>query len=244
MGKNDIVLFKSMQNLKKTLKEKTAELLVAIIIILFVLYLSCPALRAYLFVQNIDPNFVLGFLTIITLVVNIQQSRKDRKLTYNMNIYNSVRDNGLAIISKLVAIRQKSEVTLNTLKYHREAIKNRQYFIDYNDTRSKKDIDDGFQMVAAYADTYFREECEGLNEMLIKLSDTASDNINVINNYQINFQLIAQGISFKNETLDKIDEIIVNAEKTNAEINQITLDMRDKIIEKTNSISDKIKSNL
>ena len=116
--------------------------------------------------------------------------------------------------------------------------------MDFNDTLSKKDIDDGFQIVAAYADTYFRDECEKWNEMLNKLSAMATDNINVIKNYQINLQLIMSGTNFTNPTLDKLDEIIANAEKADKEIGQITEEMRNKIIEKTNSISDKIKANL
>ena len=116
--------------------------------------------------------------------------------------------------------------------------------MDFNDTLSKKDIDDGFQIVAAYADTYFREECDKWNEMLTKLSDMATDNINVIKNYQINLHLIMDGTHFTNPTLDKLDEMIANAEKTDKEIAEITEVMRNKIIEKTNSISDKIKANL
>lgn len=80
--------------------------------------------------------------------------------------------------------------------------------------------------------------------MLTKLSDMATDNINVIKNYEINLQLIMSGVDFRNPTLDRLDEIIANAEKIDKEIGEITEDMRNKIIEKTNSISEKIKYNL
>lgn len=226
------------------LKGKIIPILIVITISLFALYLACPVIRSYISQQNIDPNFVLGFLTVTTLMVSIWQNTKDRKLTYNLNVWESVRDNGLAIISKLIAIRQKSDVIVKTLKSHQDAIKTKKVFMDFNDTLSKKDIDDGFQIVAAYADTYFRDECEKWNEMLTKLSDMATDNINVIKNYQINLQLIMSGTNFTNPILDRIDEIIVNAEKTDKEIAQITEEMRNRIIEKTNGISEKIKANL
>lgn len=228
----------------KFLKERLILILVTITVLFFVLYLVCPTIRNYIAEQEIDPNFVLGFLTVITLMVTIWQNKKDRKLTYNLNVWESVRSNGLAVISKLVAIRQKSEVILKTLQSYQDAIKNKKLFVDHNDTLSKKDIDDSFQIVAAYADTYFRDECDKWNEMLNKLSEMATDNVNVIKNYEINLQLILSGTSFTNPTLDRLDEIVVNAEKTAVEIDQITAEMRNKIIEKTNSISDKIKNNL
>lgn len=219
-------------------------ILITITSLLFVLYLGCPAIRDYISEQKIDPNFVLGFLTVITLMVSLWQNTKDRKLTYNLNVWESVRNNGLAIISKLIAIRQKSEVILKTLQSYQDAIKNKKLFVDHNDTLSKKDIDDGFQIVAAYANTYFRDECDKWNDMLNKLSGMATDNVNVIKNYEINLQLILGGTDFRNPTLDRLDEIVANAEKTATEIDQITVEMRNKIIEKTNSISDKIKKNL
>ena len=234
----------NLLHLKTILKGKTIQILITIVVLFFGLYLACPSFRDYLSEQKIDANFVLGFLTVITLMVSIWQNTKDRKLTYNINVWESVRNNGLAIISKLIAIKQKSDIIVKTLKSHQDAIKKKQVFMDFNDTLSKKDIDDGFQIVAAYADTYFRDECEKWNEMLNKLSAMATDNINVIKNYQINLQLIMSGTNFTNPTLDKLDEIIANAEKTDKEIGQITEEMRNKIIEKTNSISDKIKANL
>lgn len=234
----------NLLNQKNILKGKIIQILIIIIILFFSLYLVCPTFRDYLSDQKIDANFVLGFLTVITLMVGIWQNTKDRKLTYNMNIWKSVRDNGLAIISKLIAVKNKSDIIVKTLKSHRDAIKKKQVFMDYNDTLSKRDIDDGFQLVAAYADTYFRDECDKWNEMLTKLSDMATNNINVIKNYEINLRLIMDGVYFKNQTLDRLDEIIANAEKTDREIGDITEEMRNKIIEKTNSISDKIKANL
>ncbi len=228
----------------KHFKEKLTLILIALTVVLFVAYLGCPTIRDYIFEQKIDPNFVLGFLTVITLMITIWQNKKDRKLTYNLNVWESVRNNGLAIISKLIAIRQKSEVILKTLESYQDAIKNRKLFVDHNDTLSKKDIDDGFQIVAAYADTYFRDECDKWNEMLGKLSNMATDNVNVIKNYEINLQLILTGTSFTNSTLDRLGEIVANAKKTAKEIDEITAEMRNKIIEKTNSISDKIKIGL
>ena len=177
-------------------------------------------------------------------MVTIWQNKKDRKLTYNLNVWESVNNNGLAIISKLIAIRQKSEVILKTLRSYREAIRNKQIFVDHNDTLSKKDIDDGFQIVAAYADTYFREECEKWNEMLNKLSEMATDNVNVIKNYEMNLQLILNGTDFRNSTIDRLDEIVRNAESSAKELDQITADMRNKIIEKSNRISNKIIAGL
>jgi len=233
-----------MSNPKNILKGKIVQILITVVILFFGLYLACPTFRVYLSEQKIDANFVLGFLTVITLMVSIWQNTKDRKLTYNLNVWESVRDNGLAIISKLIAIKQKSDIIVKTLKSHHDAIKKKHVFMDYNDTLSKRDIDDGFQLVAAYADTYFRDECDKWNEMLTKLSDMATDNINVIKNYQINLHLIMSGTNFTNPTLDKLDEIITNAEKTDKKIGEITEEMRNKIIEKTNSISDKIKANL
>ena len=154
----------------KIIREKLIQILIVIVFVFFVSYLSFSSLRTYITNKNIDPNFVLGFLTTITLLITIWQNTKDRKLTYNMNTLESVRGNGLAVISKLVAVRQKSEIIFKTLKSYNDAIKNRKVFVDYNETISKRDIDDGFQIVAAYADTYFRPECDKWNEMLNKLS--------------------------------------------------------------------------
>ncbi len=226
------------------LKGKSKQFLLLIITATFVVYIFCPTLRMYIFKQNIDPNFVLGFLTTITLMISIIQSSKDRKLTYDMGISEQLRNNGLVIISKLVLIKHKSLVILNTLKHYKDAISKKQKFIDSNNITSMKDVNDGFELAATYADTYFKKECQGWNEMIDKIGTMATCGINVNKNYEMNLQLILNGDIFKNETLDRLDEIIANAEKTDKEIYTITENMRSKIIERINFTNAKVKDNL
>lgn len=220
---------------------KPIHIVLIIIVVLLFLYIFNETFRCYLLIKNIDPNFIIGFFTVIALLTSFIQSSYDKKFNYNMSSIELMRDKGTRIISKLLAIKNKSEILLNTIKRHKEAINQKQIYKDLNDTLSKKDIKNNAQLITAYVQTYFGEECSMWNELLKEFENISNLNNNIVINYNENLELIIKETSFKNESLDKIDESIMEAEEINKRIDEIAFEMAKKITKKINDNTAKIK---
>jgi len=158
-----------------------------------------------------------------------------------MRLVESIESKGLSIIGKLLVIKQKSEVFLGTLKRCKEAIQDKHIYKDLNDVSSKKDIEDGMELIAAYIQTYFNEECLTWNDVLNKLRDIGTYSNNIVVNYNENIKLIMGGVSFNNRSLDQIDFYINEAERINKEIDGMALEMTNRIVAKINDSTEAIK---
>jgi len=100
-----------MKNIKKltsSLMAKSIYIALIIITILFFIYIFNDAFRCYLLIKNIDPNFIIGFSTVIALLVSFIQSSYDKKFNYNILLIESIRNKGICVIAKLLAIKNKS----------------------------------------------------------------------------------------------------------------------------------------
>ena len=56
--------------------------------------------------NKIDPNFIIGFFTVIALLLSLIQVSKDRKYNYNLLLIESLRDKGFLVIAKLIGIKK------------------------------------------------------------------------------------------------------------------------------------------
>ncbi len=234
-----------MDKIKKILKivsDNTLRILLIVVFGTFIVYVTNEDFRCYLLKSNIDPNFIIGIFTILALILSLIQSSYDKRFNYNMALIRSIEDKGLSVIGKLLTFKQKSEIILITLKEHKKAITNKELYTDSNDSLSKRDIDDGIELIGSYIDTYFSEEGESWNTLQDKINKIATYNLNIVLNYQANIKLIQDGTAFTNERLDSIDTYILETEEINKEVHDLTLKMRDNIITKINDSKEKIKS--
>lgn len=221
-----------MKGIKNILRKNTLRILLFVVILLFAAYIFSGAFRWYLLNKDIDPNFIIGFLTSVTLILSLIQSSYDKKFSYNMRLTESIENKGLSIIGKLLLVKQRSQIYLDTLQQHKNAIQNKKIYHDVNNILIQKDINDGLDLIAAYIQTYFGEECLEWNVVQDKLNAMATYSGSIVLNYNKNISLIMEGINFKNESLDKIDYYIIESEKINKEIDEIALKMTEKITSK------------
>jgi len=232
----------TIEKIKKYIQKNTLRALLLLVVALLFLYLFSVDFRCFLEKSNIDPNFIIGFFTVIALILSIIQNMHDRRLTYNMRLISSIEEKGLSIIGKLLTIRQKSEIFLITLKQIKKAIVEKQIYRDSNNTFSKEDINKDLEMVTAFIQTYFLEESSEWNKLqedkLNKLATYCND---VSLNYNENIELILKEEQFTNTSLDNIDTTIEESELLYKEIDQMAFEMSNRIIEKINDSFGKVK---
>ncbi len=207
---------------------------------LLVLYLFSDNFRCFLLVRNIDPNFIIGFFTIIALLLSSIQNLHDRRYAYNLKIVESIEDKGLFVISKLIQIIDKSHKCKGTTLGIKEAIKSGKTYEDTNDIFSRA-IEAQMELAATYIDTYFPALKEDWNNLLEnKLSEIATICSNILLNYNKNINLLNQQ-NFRNDALDNIDQYCLKVTEIDESVNKITLKIRDTIIEKINLSKEQIK---
>ena len=237
-------LNKQRRKIEKYVQKNILRMLLFVVLLLFLLYIFLESFRLHLLKVGIDPNFIIGFFTIMALLLSLIQSLNDRKNNYNMRLAQSIEDKGLRIIGKLLTIKQKSESFYNTLQQCKKVMNSRNTWKeDFNDTLSKKDIDDGLELVVAYIETYFSEERLKWNKIIDKLSAISTYNANIVENYKENMHLILEGVSFSNKILDDIDYYIAESKEINKDIEKLTLEMRNNIVLKINDRSKRLKDN-
>lgn len=232
-----------MENkIREYFRKNSLKIFLIIIITLFFIYIFSDNFRSYLLCKDIDPNFLIGFFTVIALVLSIVQSVSDKRFNYNTNLVNSVEDKGIKIIAKLLTIRRKSETLSGTIKQVKKAIDSGITYLDSNNTLSKEDIEKELEMTVAYIQTYFPEEGEKWNILQDKLSTLATNCSNILLNYQKNIEVL-KNPNFFNITLNKIDQIISESENIYNEIDKLAIEMSVRLVEKINEYKNKLKDN-
>lgn len=209
-------------------------------LILLLLYLCSAGFRNFLASQNIDPNFIIGFFTIVALFLSLIQSSKDKRYTYNMKLIESMEEKGLAVIAKLIKIISKSHTYLEGVKMYKQALGTKVFYQDTNNALSKEDMEQGMDLVAAYLDTYFPEQNQKWNQVQDELSELGTNYANVSINYDKNIEVL-EDPNFQNKILDNIDQILIESEKNLSEIEKITGEIRNGILDKINNTKGQVK---
>ncbi len=191
--------------------------------------------------QAIDSGFVIGFLTVIALLLSLIQSVSDKRYAYNLKLVESIEDKGLRVIGKLIQIKQKSELILKNLMLYQGAIKDRRIAEDANNTLTKNDLESGMELIVAYIDTYFPDQKHRWGQILDKLSVSHTHNLNVVRNYTENLELIIKGINFKNKELGNLDKYVKDVESLNIEVNDLTFELKNSILLKINESKEALK---
>lgn len=229
-----------MSNWLTKLQSKAIHICLFFVFLLLLLYLFNPCFRTLLASLEIDPNFIIGFFTVIAVLLGLIQSSRDKRYAYNLKLVESIEDKGLRIIGKLLGIRQKSATMLSTLKHVKKSIDDKIIYHDPNNTLDKSDIESDMELVTAFINTYFPEQAENWNELLTDLSAIGTHNVNVLLNYNGNMELVSKFVPFKNTALNNIDFSISDAEAINQRIDAMTLKIRDGIVEKINKTKTQI----
>lgn len=212
-----------------------------VILVLLVLYLTFYSFRLFLENQNIDPNFIIGFFTVIALLLSLIQGSKDKRYSYNLRLIDSIEDKGLKIIGKLLGIKSKSSVVLSSASYCIEAKRQNKVFKDRNNSLSKDDVESDMELVAAYVNTYFPEQGLHWNDLIEKLTEVLNITGNILINYQKNLEVINDP-NFKNDALDKAGPALLKAQEINSKIEELTLSIRDGIVAKMNESKRAVKN--
>jgi hypothetical protein len=181
--------------------------------------------------QKIDSNFIVAFLTAITLMFTIKQSKEERNYQYDLETNKFCKERVEIVIGKLFIIMNQSEIFLNTMKDIKKSIDSKVYFKDANDVDSKSFIENNKEIVGSYITLYFVPYLnDDWNDMEKKLNEISTNCVNLLENYKENYNLI-QNNNFKNPVLDNIDKTILESEKLNKEIYTLTEKMKNTLIE-------------
>jgi hypothetical protein len=224
-------------------RKHSLHILLYVVLFLFFCYIfNWFNLKYFLISTGIDPNFIIGFLTVMALISSLIQSSYDKKFSYNMILIESIENKGISVISKILTIKHNGELFLKTLIDHKNAISNGNIYKDANNTLSRDGIEEGMEIVSAHVQMYFPEEAENWNEILDDLNSIATLSVNITQNYIENIELIKNGINFSNIFLDNIDSYIIEAEVLNKKIDDKALGMYNRIVSKINESKGKVKS--
>jgi hypothetical protein len=230
-----------MKNVSKMLQKQVLRLSLGAVLILLVAYLFCPKFRIYLSIYNIDPNFIIGFFTILALLLSLIQGSKDKRYSYNLRLIDSIEDKGLKVIGKLLGIKSKSSVVLSSAIHCVNAMKQKKVFKDLNGSLSKEDIETDVELITAYIDTYFHEQGGKWNNLIEMLTEVLNIANNILVNYQDNLEVI-NNINFKNDTLDNADASLEKASSTDKQIEELTLEIRNGVVAKINESKEALKN--
>jgi hypothetical protein len=223
-----------IKNILNFFQRQIIRIGLAAVTISLIIYLAYPNFRVWLLDNKIDPNFLIGFFTIIALLLSLIQVSKDRKYNYNLLIIESQKEKGFLIIAKLISIKNKGHIYLGTLEIIAKVLGTGRVYRDTNDVLSKTDLEKDMEMVATYIDTLFPEAKEDWNILIDKISAMGTLSTNTVINYNENYHLIGTG-GFTNDALDNIDLNFESVKLINEEVDQLTLKIRDLIVEKINS---------
>lgn len=230
-----------MKNIIHNLQSRIIHIALFAALVLLVLYLFLSCFRIFLYNQNIDPNFIIGFFTVIALLLSLIQSSKDKRYSYNLKLIDSIEDKGLKIIGKLLGIKGKSNIILSSATHCYGAFTQKTLFMDLNDSLSKSNFESDMELITACVDTYFPEQKESWNKLIERLTDISNITGNILVNYQENFDMIHDS-NFQNNALDNAPTELDRARQINAEIDELTLKIRDEIVTKINDTKKVIKN--
>jgi hypothetical protein len=137
-----------MKNIINKLQSRIIHIALFVILVLLALYLFSSCFRLFLENQDIDPNFIIGFFTVIALLLSLIQNSKDKRYSYNLKLIDSIEDKGLKIIAKLLGIKGKSNVVLSSADHCIKAFQGKKLFKDLNNSLSKSDVESDMELIA------------------------------------------------------------------------------------------------
>ena len=114
-------------------------------------------------------------------------------------------------------------------------------FKDLNNSLSKEDVESEIELITAYIDTYFSEQKTNWNNLMDKLTEISNITGGILVNYQENLEVINDP-NFKNDALDNADSSLKKASEINIEIENLTFQIREEIIEKINKSKKTLKN--
>lgn len=210
---------------------------------LFVTYLSYPCFRLFLKNKEIDPNFIVGFLTAIALILSLIQGRKDKQYSYGLLVISSMEERGLEVIAKLLQIKNNSELILLNAKNCIQAFQARMVFKDVNDFLSGEKLNSDMDIAAAYIDVYFDDLKEEWNILIDNMRTVHTISQRILINYKENISVVNEP-GFKNSFLDNPGGDLREAEEIVKSIEEISLKIRNKIVLKINELKALVKDSI
>ncbi|KND51878.1 MAG: hypothetical protein ABA06_01295 [Parcubacteria bacterium C7867-001] len=234
-----------MDGALKSFKKNAIFIALVGVVVLLGIYLSCDTFRNFLSEQGIDPNFIIGFLTIVALLLSLLQASHDRRYAYNLKLIESIEEKGLRIIGKLLGIKQKSAALLASLEAVKKCMDERVIFLDAHNVTDKADVDMDMELVTAYIHTYFNELGSSWNQLIDKLRGVGDYAGNAILNYKENIDVIqTHGPINVCDTLNKLPTSIQEARRLNAEIDVLTQSITDVIVKKISDTRLQVKASI
>lgn len=213
---------------------------IGLLVLLFV-YVFSSCFRYFLYILNIDPNFIVVFITALTLIFSAIENKKERKYNFNLNLKNSVENKVELVVGKLFVMMNDSQIFLNTIKDIKKSIDENKKFVDVNNVLSLEHIKKDRGLVGAYVAIYFHQYIqEDWNLMVENINKIATNCSMVVTNYSENFSLISTK-DFQNETLSSIGKIIEESEILNKKIFDLTEKMKNILLDIIKKNNDKIK---
>ena len=234
------------KEIKKYIKYIEKNLLYISLIILFILlfsYVFSSCFRFVLYFLNIEPNFLVVFITAITLIFSAIENKKERKYNFNLNLKNSVEEKAAIVIGKLFIMMNDSQNYLQTIKDIKNAIEKNKKFVDMNNVLSLDLLKKDRELVGSYIVIYFSQYIQNdWNLMVDKINKIGTNCSMAMTNYNENYNLINTA-GFENETLSNIDNTIKESEILNEEIYELTEKMKNTllsiIVENNNKMKEK-----
>lgn len=233
-----------MNEIKKCInyiQDKVLYIALFVSFLLFFAYIFSSCFRFFLSYLNIDPNFLLAFITVITLLHSVIGNKKEREYNFSLNLKNSVEDRVVLVVGKLFAMMNDSQNYSDTIKDIQKSISENKKFVDMNNVSSSEHIKKDRELVGAYVTIYFSQYIQDdWNLMVNKMGELATKCSNLLLNYNENFHLIGKE-NFQNEALSNIDNTIKESETLNKEIYNLTEKMKNALLAIIKKNNDKIK---
>jgi len=212
-----------------------------ILLLLFATYIFSNNFRYFLYYLNIDPNFLLAFITVITLLLSIIGNRKEREYNFNLNLHNFTRERVESVVGKLFVLMNNSNIYLKTIKDIKHSMDKNKKFIDANDVLSLTHSQINIESIGAYITMYFGPYIqEDWNLLYDKINKIGSNCSNILGNYNENYNPIGTE-HFENEVLSNIDAIINESVILNKEIYDLTEEMKNTLLNIVVANDNKIK---
>lgn len=198
--------------------------------VFLILYLISYNFRQFLSCLKIDPNFLVAFISAVTLIVSTISIKKEREYNYNLNLKNSTETKVELVVGKLLRIMNDSERYLTTIKEIDKSIKENKKFVDLNNILSLVSLNESMEIAGSYITIYFSsyilDDWNSLQEKINKIAHNCS---NLLVNYNENHHLINEN-NFQNEVLSKVTETIKESEDLNKEIYELSKKMKNLLL--------------
>lgn len=234
----------SRYDVMKKILNKLPEIVLGLVILLTFTYLISQCFRDWLIYQKVDPNFLIGFLTIIALLISVMQSIRDRRFAYNLPLTMTIRQRGEEVIGKLFTITTMANRYKGSVEGVITAMKRKALYQDHNNLGSLAPLEQNIEGIMASLHIYFREQSENWNTLQNKINELANIAINVVSSYDANMNTIHAGNKIKNDWLDNIETHQAKANSLHKEIETMAVTMSDGITSKVNELTGQLKNSI